>query len=148
MTHIGHLFQRQKIVLKCNLCFPLSTYLPVSMTDSLPSDKWIPARLKESVSLRQADSRLLFWQFGGSAISQTGPVNPSHPHRIHLIALSQFLSEVRNGVSPSQERELLNGRNTEKKKFNLCQRMSEAFTFLSTICFWPFKLRNFNSKLK
>lgn len=117
------------------------------MTDSLPSDKWIPARLKESVSLRQADSRLLFWQFGGSAISQTGPVNPSHPHRIHLIALSQFLSEVRNGVSPSQERELLNGRNTEKK-FYLCQRMSEAFTFLSTICFWPFKLRNFNSKLK
>jgi len=49
----------------------------------------------------------------------SSPVNPSHPHRIHLIALSQLLSEVRNGVSPSQEKELLKeGTHTKKTKKN------------------------------
>ncbi len=83
-------------------------YIPACLNDSQLSDKLIPSHVKECGSRRQADSRLLFWQFGGSAISQTGPVNLSHPHRIHLIALSQLFSGVRNGVSPIKERELLN----------------------------------------
>lgn len=102
-AQIGHLFQRLFLFNLIKIVSMLSIkYIPVSMTDSQPSDKLIPSHVKECVSRRQADSRLLFWQFGGSAISKTEPVNLSHPHRIHLIALSQLLSGVRNGVSQSK----------------------------------------------
>ncbi len=96
------------------------------------SIKYIPALSQWLTHSYQTHWFLLMWRsvavrgrrtagfssgsFGGSAISQTGPVNLSHPHRIHLIALSQLLSGVRNRVSPIKERELLNWGNIEKKK--------------------------------
>lgn len=111
-------------------------YIPKCLNHWLMGVRWIDSSLFKAACQSQAGWRqsalLAAWW---NAISKTGPVNLSHPHRIHLIALSQLLYWVRNEVSRSQKKELLNRR----KKFNLCQRLSEAFTFLSTICFHPFR---------